>query len=76
MLSILVIIGILIVIAGGLLFIIETFKMSIIWGIACLIISPISLVFVFLHWDVSKRPVFIQLVGLVFILFGVMAGAS
>ena len=67
-----VFIGILIAIYGGILFLIATFRESIIWGIACIIISPISIVFALLHWNVSKRPVLIQLSGFAVIFLGAM----
>jgi len=64
------IIGIIIFIIGGILFLIESFKKSIIWGLACLFIAPIVLVFTFLHWDVAKKPFFIILTGFVVMLIG------
>lgn len=74
--GVIVIIGILIAIYGGILFLIATFRESIIWGIACIIISPISIVFALLHWDVSKRPVLIQLTGFAVIFLGAMIGGK
>ena len=61
------VIGILIFIIGGILFLIESFKKSVVWGIACLLITPVVLVFTVMHWDVAKKPFLIQLAG-----FGVM----
>ena len=72
--DVIIIIGVLIAFIGGIFFLIETFKESIIWGIACIIISPISLVFALLHWDVSKRPVLIQLAGFGVIFIGAFIG--
>ena len=74
--DVIIIIGALIAFVGGIFFLIETFKESIIWGIACLIISPISLVFALLHWDVSKRPVLIQLAGFAVMLIGAFIGGD
>ena len=64
MADIVVVIGILIFIIGGILFLIESFKESILWGIACLLIHPVVLVFTVMHWDVAKKPFLIQLAGL------------
>jgi len=61
------VIGVLIFIIGGILFLIESFKKSVVWGIACLLITPVVLVFTVIHWDVAKKPFSIQLAG-----FGVM----
>lgn len=76
MTDVIIIVGILIAIVGGIFFLIETFRESILWGIGCLIISPISLIFAFLHWDVSKRPVLIQLTGLGVIFVGALLGGN
>ncbi len=56
-------IAIFIIVIGGILLLIEAFKEGIIWGLACLLISPVALVFTILHWDVAKKPFFIQLFG-------------
>ncbi|MFT6986803.1 MAG: hypothetical protein ACJAT7_002647 [Psychromonas sp.] len=58
------VIGVLILVIGGILFLIAAFKESIIWGIACLLITPVVLAFTVMHWDVAKKPFFIQLAGL------------
>ncbi len=64
------IIGIIIVAVGGIFLLIETFRESILWGIGGILISPILLLFIVLHWDVSKRPVVIQIVGLLIMFIG------
>ncbi|MDF9387607.1 hypothetical protein EXZ60_01845 [Vibrio sp. 1151_11] len=64
------IIGIIIFIIGGIFFLIESFRESVIWGLACLFVAPVVLVFTFLHWDVAKKPFFIQLTGFVVMLIG------
>lgn len=63
-------IGIIIFVIGGILFLIESFKESIFWGIACILITPIVLVFTVMHWDVAKKPFFIQLTGIAVMLIG------
>ena len=47
--------GALIAMVGGVLFIIETFKVSWLWCLGCILLLPVSIVFLFLHWDVSKK---------------------
>ena len=64
------IIGIIIFVIGGILFLIESFKESIFWGIACLLITPVVIVFTLMHWDVAKKPFLIQLAGLGVMLIG------
>ena len=65
--EILVLIAIFIIVVGGILLLIEAFKEGIIWGLSCLLISPVALIFTILHWDVAKKPFFIQLFGVGFL---------
>lgn len=60
--------GLAVVVIGGLGMVIAAFKTSIWWGIACLLISPVSLIFLVLHWDVAKNPFFLQLAGVALLL--------
>ena len=55
---------------GGIGTLIAAFSTGIRWGLGCLLISPVSLVFLILHWDVAKNPFFLQVVGLVAMLLG------
>lgn len=55
---------------GGIGTLIASFSTSVWWGLGCLLISPVSLVFLILHWDVAKNPFFLQVAGLVLMLLG------
>lgn len=61
--------GIGVLFIGGIGFLIAAFKQSILWGLGCLLFSPIALVFLVLYWSEAKNPFFLQLagVGLVFL---------
>jgi uncharacterized membrane protein len=61
-------IGILIVVIGAIGFLIAAFRESILWGLGCLLISPVSIVFLFMHWPEAKNPFFLQLAGLAIFL--------
>ena len=63
-------IGIAIFIIGGIGTLIASFKTSILWGLGCLFIAPVSLIFLILHWDVAKNPFFLQLIGIALIFIG------
>ena len=63
----LALIAVFIIVVGGILLLIEAFKEGIIWGLACLLVSPVALIFTILHWDVAKKPFFIQLFGVGFL---------
>ncbi len=60
-------VGLGIFIIGGIGTLIAAFKTSILWGIACLLIAPVSLLFLIMHWNNAKNPFFLQLIG-----FGIM----
>lgn len=55
---------------GGIGTLIAAFSTSVWWGLGCLLISPVSLVFLILHWDVAKNPFFLQVIGVVVMLLG------
>jgi uncharacterized membrane protein len=61
-------VGLAIFIIGGIGLLISAFKTSILWGLACLLIAPVSLIYLVLYWQDAKNPFFLQLIGLV-ILF-------
>ena len=63
MADIFLIIGLVIFIIGGIGFLIAAFKTSLLWGLGCLFISPIQIIYLFVHWDSAKKPFFIQLIG-------------
>ena len=62
--------GIALIIIGGIGTLIAAFKTSILWGLGCLLIAPVSLIFLVLQWDVAKNPFFLQLVGLALLFAG------
>lgn len=62
--------GVIVFIIGGIGTLIAAFKTSILWGLGCLFIAPVSLIFLVLHWDVAKNPFFLQLIGLVLVFAG------
>ncbi len=68
----LIYLGFILIFIGGIGTLIAAFRTGILWGLGCLFIAPVSLIFLAVHWDVAKNPFFLQLIGL-FIIF---AGSS
>lgn len=66
----LIYLGFAVFIIGGIGILIAAFKTNIWWGIGCLLIAPISLLFVVLHWRVAKNPFFLQLTGVAIMILG------
>jgi hypothetical protein len=68
--EILVYLGLIIFVVGGIGTLIVAFKTSVWWGLGCLFIAPVSLLFLIMNWGVAKNPFFLQLVGVCIMLLG------
>ena len=68
----LIILGALIAFVGGIWLLVVTFQESILWGIGSILLPLVSLIFVVMHWDVSKKPFLIQVVGCVIVIVGIL----
>lgn len=64
--------GLVIALVGVVWLLVITFKTSVLWGLGSLFIPIVSLVFVAMHWDETKRPFLIQVVGVVLMVAGAM----
>ena len=65
--------------AGGLIgliaaiwFLVKAFQESVWWGLGCLFIAPVGLVFLIMHWDVAKKPFLVSVVAGVLGFVGVL----
>ena len=68
--GVLLFLGVVAVVLGGIGTLIASFKTSILWGLGCLFIAPISLLFLIFHWDVARNPFLLQVVGIALMFFG------
>ncbi|HKR55042.1 MAG TPA: hypothetical protein VJS20_01995 [Gemmatimonadales bacterium] len=69
----LAIFGFILAAVGGIWTLVLAFRESVLWGIGCLLIPLVSLIFVITHWDDAMKPFLIQLGGVVLIVVsGVM----
>lgn len=68
--NILVYLGLFVFVIGGIGTLIAAFKTSVWWGLGCLLIAPVSLLFLIMNWSVAKNPFFLQLVGVGIMLLG------
>ena len=62
--------GLLIAVIGGIGFLIAAFRASIWWGLSCLLLTPVYLIFLIAHWDEAKNPFFLQLIGFAVMFLG------
>ena len=60
--------GLGIFVLGGIAFLIAAFRTSIMWGLGCIFIAPVQIIYLFAHWDDAKNPFLIQVIGGVIML--------
>ena len=65
--------GIVLLLVGGLCFLIAAFRESLLWGLGVLFLPIVPLIFLILHWQRAKGPFFLQLYGVGFVLLAVLA---
>lgn len=67
------VIGLAIFVIGGIGFLIAAFRTSILWGLGCLLIPPVAIVYLVLNWAEAKNPFFLQILGLAVSVGGSLA---
>lgn len=65
--------GLVLLVIGGIWFILAAFREGILWGLGVLFVPFVSLIFLILGWPEAKRPFFLQLTGLGLILLAALA---
>ena len=65
-------VGTLIAVVGIVQLLIKAFRESALWGFACLIIIPLSILFLAYHWDEAKAQFFIKISGIAVMVTAVM----
>lgn len=64
--------GLLIAAGGSVWLIILAFQENPLWGLACLFLPFVSLVFAIMFWSQAKKPFLISIGGLVLSIVGIM----
>lgn len=64
--------GFILMLVGGLFFLIAAFRESVLWGLAVLFLPFVSLIFLILHWSRAKDSFFLQLYGVGLVLIAVL----
>lgn len=72
----LMVVGGIAMVAGGLWLLVVIFQESVLWGIGSLLFGPISLIFVILNWEISKKPFLVNLGGAAVFFLGTMLGGA
>lgn len=68
--GILLFIGFVILLFFGIRILIIAFHKSFLWGLACLLLPFVDLIFVIMYWDETKSPFLKALLGIPFLLIG------
>jgi len=55
--------GMLIALVASIGYLVAAFRVGFWWGLGCLFVAPVSLLFLILHWNVARKPFFISLGG-------------
>ncbi len=61
----LMLLGLLIALAGGIWFLVIAFQEHLLWGLGCLLLPFVSLVFLLMHFGKTWRPFMLQVLGLI-----------
>ncbi len=68
----LMVVGIIGALIGGIWFLVVAFQESVLWGLGCLFVPFVSLIFLIMHWDKAGKPFLIQLAGIVPMVVGMI----
>jgi hypothetical protein len=63
--------GMLLMLLGALFFVLSAFRESILWGLGVIFLPFVALIYLVLDWGNAKRPFFLWLYGVGFVLAGV-----
>jgi hypothetical protein len=69
----LMVIGFILSLIGGIWFLVEAFRTTVWWGLGCLFISIVELIFLIIHWDRAAKPFGLSVLGGVILFVGAFA---
>mgnify|MGYP003420903175 FL=1 len=69
MTEIILYVGLGIFIIGGIGLLIAAFRTNILWGLAVLLIAPVAVIYLIVHWQDAKGPFKTQIFGFLIVLF-------
>jgi hypothetical protein len=70
------ILGSIVMLVGGVMFLIAAFSESVLWGLGCMFVPFVSLFFLILHWPEAKKGFFIQLAGAALVVISMLIGIA
>ena len=73
---ILLVSGLVVFLIGSTWYLIATFRVGILWGLSCMFLPFVSLIFLFVHWKVAAKPFFISMLGVTIAFSGTLFGTA
>lgn len=70
------VVGMIIGCVGGIWLLLKGFQESALWGIGMLLIPLVSLIFVCTHWETSKKPFLLNILGVGLMFGGMFIGGG
>ena len=55
---------------GGIWLLFVSFSESVLWGLGCIFLFPVQIIFVIAHWNEAKKPLGVQGIGFVLSVVG------
>jgi len=72
--AVLMLAGGVLLLIGCIMFIVNAFKVSVVWGLGVILLAPVGLVFLFKNWRENKTSFLLQLAGIVLVAVGLLLG--
>jgi hypothetical protein len=73
---VLLIVGVVVMGITGIVLLIKAFQTSVLWGLGYLFVPFVSLIFVVMYWNDTKKPFLYMLAGLAVFVLGMVLGGS
>ena len=70
------VVGIVVMAGAGLWLLVKAFQTSVLWGLGYIFVPFVSIIFVILYWQDTKKPFFYLLGGLVVFVLGAAFGGA
>ena len=71
---VLMLVGIVVAAIGGIMILIQAFRTSVLWGLGTLFVPLVGLIFVFMHWQETKKAFLINVIGTAVMILGIVLG--
>jgi len=73
---VLLIVGVIVMGITGIVLLVKAFQTSILWGLGYIFVPFVSLIFVVMYWNDTKKPFLYMLGGLAVFIVGIVLGGS